>query len=530
MGTFVFKNNTIESLFGNEGYTYSGYEDISYVDESADQYLWFYQVPIKFDWASLAKEVAGYWDEFMLCYNRIAESKMVIAFTLTDLFSFKLVDNDFDVEEHVKEFNSKLIALSREKRNLKVVDPMEFFAHYDKNSWVNWRFYFISQMAIDPKFAGQFRAWFQKKIVSIALKRKKCLVLDLDNTLWSGVLGEDGVTGITISGDYPGKAFHYFQEAIKALKDNGVILAICSKNNPEDVEQVWMDNPYMVLKKEDFSAVRINWQDKATNIRELSEELNIGTDSMVFIDDNPTERELIKQMLPEVAVPEFPKQPYDLIPFIKQVADDYFRIYTLTDEDKKKTEQYKANAQRKQEEKKFINMEDYLASLQIEIDIEKCNEFNLARIAQMSQKTNQFNLTTHRYTDSDIENKVQNGDWVYCISVRDKFGDNGITGEIIIAKDGNKALIDTLLLSCRILGKGIEEAFIKTILGLLKEQGVEMLEADYFPTLKNAQVKDFYERMGFDLDNEDAVGNKHYNLNLSLQDLKVKEYYKIIVK
>lgn len=225
-------------------------------------------------------------------------------------------------------------------------------------------------MAIDPKFAGQFRAWFQKKIVSIALKRKKCLVLDLDNTLWSGVLGEDGVTGITISGDYPGKAFHYFQEAIKALKDNGVILTICSKNNPEDVEQVWMDNPYMVLKKEDFSAVRINWQDKATNIRELSEELNIGTDSMVFIDDNPTERELIKQMLPEVAVPEFPKQPYDLIPFIKQVADDYFRIYTLTDEDKKKTEQYKANAQRKQEEKKFINMEDYLASLQIEIDIE----------------------------------------------------------------------------------------------------------------------------------------------------------------
>ena len=484
MGTFVFKNNTIESLFGNEGYTYSGYEDISYVDESADQYLWFYQVPIKFDRASLAKEVAGYWDEFMLCYNRIAESKTVIAFTLTDLFSFKLVDNDFDVEEHVKEFNSKLIALSREKRNLKVVDPMEFFAHYDKNSWVNWRFYFISQMAIDPKFAGQFRAWFQKKIVSIALKRKKCLVLDLDNTLWSGVLGEDGVTGITISGDYPGKAFHYFQEAIKALKDNGVILTICSKNNPEDVEQVWMDNPYMVLKKEDFSAVRINWQDKATNIRELSEELNIGTDSMVFIDDNPTERELIKQMLPEVAVPEFPKQPYDLIPFIKQVADDYFRIYTLTDEDKKKTEQYKANAQRKQEEKKFINMEDYLASLQIEIDIEKCNEFNLARIAQMSQKTNQFNLTTHRYTDSDIENKVQNGDWVYCISVRDKFGDNGITGEIIIAKDGNKALIDTLLLSCRILGKGIEEAFIKTILGLLKEQGVEMLEADYFPTLK----------------------------------------------
>ena len=148
----------------------------------------------------------------------------------------------------------------------------------------------------------------------------------------------------------------------------------------------------------------------------------------------------------------------------------------------------------------------------------------------MSQKTNQFNLTTHRYTDSDIENKVQNGDWVYCISVMDKFGDNGITGEIIIAKDGNKALIDTLLLSCRILGKGIEEAFIKTILGLLKEQGVEMLEADYFPTLKNAQVKDFYERMGFDLDNEDAVGNKHYNLNLSLQDLKVKEYYKIIVK
>ncbi len=197
----------------------------------------------------------------------------------------------------------------------------------------------------------------------------------------------------------------------------------------------WDKNPFNVLKKEHFVAYRINWTDKATNIKELASELNIGLDSFVFVDDNPTERELIKQMLPMVEVPEFPTQPYGLMSFFKQLVEDYFKVYSVTDEDKKKTEQYKQNAARAQAQASFTDFDSFLESLDIQITIEAANEFNIQRIAQMTQKTNQFNLTTQRYTDADVRGFVDSGWKVWCISVADKFGDNGITGAIMVTPE-----------------------------------------------------------------------------------------------
>ena len=362
---------------------------------------------------------------------------------------------------------------------------------------------------------------------SVSLKRKKCLVLDLDNTLWGGVLGEEGIEGIKIGGDYPGKAFLYWQEALLELSKSGVILTVCSKNNEQDVLDAWEKNPFMVLKKEHFAAYRINWTDKATNIKELAQELNIGLDSFVFVDDNPTERELIKQMLPMVEVPEFPAQPYELMPFFKQLVEDYFKVYSVTDEDKKKTEQYKQNAARAQAQSSFADFDSFLESLDIQITIEGANEFNIQRIAQMTQKTNQFNLTTHRYTDADVRGFVESGWKVWCISVADKFGDNGITGAIMVKPDGE---IDTFLLSCRILGKGIEIAFVKSIITLLASEGFKHLTASYLPTAKNAQVKEFWDKAGFSCTKENEDGSKYYSIDIQDADVKIKEFYHITVK
>ena len=526
MSKFVFRNNTVERFFSKH-YTFSGYDDISNVPQEAEGYVWWYQVPIKYDQKVLAEEIRGYAKKLQFVLSQIDEKKLFVALTMDVLYAVPFTDDDYQLREAVDFYNGQLFEAEATHKNVKVIDITEFTRRYTAEELFDWKFYFISQMGMNPKLNKAFKTWWERKMDSISLKRKKCLVLDLDNTLWGGVLGEDGIEGIKIGGDYPGKAFLYWQEALLKLSKSGVILTVCSKNNEQDVLDAWEKNPFMVLKKEHFAAYRINWTDKATNIKALAQELNIGLDSFVFVDDNPTERELIKQMLPMVSVPDFPEQPYELPVFFKQLVEDYFKVYSVTDEDKKKTEQYKQNAARAQAQASFADFDSFLESLNIQITIEAANEFNIQRIAQMTQKTNQFNLTTHRYTDADVRGFVDS-DWkVWCISVADKFGDNGITGAIMVTPSGE---VDTFLLSCRILGKGIEIAFVKKIYSLLKEQGFEILTAKYLPTAKNAQVKDFWEKVGFTCTSENEDGSKEYTLALKDADLNIKDYYHITVK
>ena len=526
MARFVFRNNTIERFFGSE-YAFSGYDDVSNIPQEADGYIWWYQVPIKFEQNVLADEIRGYAQKLNYVLSQIDEKKSFVAFTMDILYAVPFTDDDYQLQAAVAEYNNALYVAEAGHKNVKVIDITEFTRKFNTSELFDWKFYFISQMGMNPKLSKDFKAWWDKKQNSISLKRKKCLVLDLDNTLWGGVLGEEGIDGIKIGGDYPGKAFLYWQEALLDLSKSGVILTVCSKNNEQDVLDAWDKNPFNVLKKEHFVAYRINWTDKATNIKELASELNIGLDSFVFVDDNPTERDLIKQMLPMVEVPEFPTQPYGLMSFFKQLVEDYFKVYSVTDEDKKKTEQYKQNAARAQAQASFTDFDSFLESLDIQITIEAANEFNIQRIAQMTQKTNQFNLTTQRYTDADVRGFVDSGWKVWCISVADKFGDNGITGAIMVTPEGT---IDTFLLSCRILGKGIENAFVKKILSLLANAGFETISAKYLPTAKNAQVKNFWEKVGFTCTEESEDGSKNYSLVIKDAEMEVRNFYHITVK
>lgn len=525
MSLFVFRNNTVERFFPKD-YAFSGYDDISVIPADANCYVWFYQAPIGHNREASVEEIQGHQQKFIFVLAQIDPNKTVIAFTMEEIYAVPFIEDDYTVRSAIEQYNAALFEAETIHSNLKVLDYSEFTKNYPVADLFDWKFYFISQMGINPKLTKDFQTWWNRKLESIALKRKKCIVLDLDNTLWGGVLGEDGISGINIGGDYPGKAFAFFQKSLLQLSKDGVILTVCSKNNEADVLEAWEKNPFMVLKKENFAAYRINWTDKATNIRELALELNVGLDSFVFVDDNPVERELIKQVLPMVSVPDFPAHPYELPMFFKKIVDDYFKVYSITDEDKKKTEQYKANAARAQAQQSFTDFGAFLESLNIQIIIEAANEFNIPRIAQMTQKTNQFNLTTKRYTEADLKGFLANGWKIWCISVADRFGDNGITGCIMV----NNNTIDTFLLSCRILGKGIENAFIKKILLLLKESDVKTVEASFIPTAKNAQVSDFYDSCGFSCIAQETDGIKTYIINLKDADLEIEKYYHIKFK
>ena len=527
---FIFRNTTVEHFFSKFDAIYSGYNDISHIPNHVDAYFWVYFSPIKTEVAQYLHEIEAYTQQLQFTLSQIEPQKVCYAFTMQNMHFLYHENSNRDIYAAIEDYNHKLFELSETFPNLKIIDFSNFCSRYPVSNLTDWKFYYLSQMQLNPKLIGDFNVWLQKEIDAIEGKRKKCLVLDLDNTLWGGILGEDGIEGIQIGNTYPGNAFLDFQNNLLALSKNGVILTICSKNNEQDVIEAWNKNPFLQIKKEQLAAWRINWNNKADNIAELAQELNIGLDSMVFIDDNPTERELVKQILPMVETPEFPKQPYLLPEFFEKICMDYFQIYKLTDEDKEKTAQYKSNAERASFQKAFTSFDDYLKSLEIVLDMQPLNSVNLSRIAQMTQKTNQFNLTTKRYTEEDIKTFASKGAKIYCLSVSDKFGDNGITGATIITMNENdrSANIDSFLLSCRILGKNIETVFLNYVLQQLKNEGIIQVTAAFIPTAKNMQVSDFYEKNGFEVVEKTDTGEKYYLCHLKQKEIKIEEHYRIV--
>ncbi len=506
--THVFRNSTAELLFGNVGYSFSGYDEIVY-SGNADSFIWFYTVPFHADTQSVATEISSYAERLKFVHSQIPATSQLIVFSLYRLFDFKAESIDFSVESSIDGFNSFVLEFAKTNSNVRVVDFSDFCSRYATADLIDWKFYFLSQAAINPKLAIAFRKWFELMKSSFSKPAKKCLVLDLDNTLWGGILGEDGPEHLKIGGDYPGKAFLLFQQQILELQKRGIILAVCSKNNEKDVWEFIDNSRDQVLKKEHIAAWRINWNDKAGNTAELAKELNIGLDSMVFLDDQPAERELVKSMHPEVTVPDFPTAPYLLPVFFKNLQEQYFNIYQASAEDLRKTEQYKQNAERRQLQQQFTNIDDFIKSLQIETTIRLNDPADLPRIAQMSQKTNQFNLTGKRYTDLELKEIIERNGKVFSLSVKDKFGDSGLTGAAIVSLIGNEAHIENLFLSCRILGRKIENTFVEQILLGLKEEFVENVTAAYNKTPKNQMVENFYESVGFSVINK-AEQKKSY--------------------
>ena len=522
MNTFVFRNNTVECFFRGE-YTFSGYGDISQIPENVDQYFWFYQLPIKYNNDLLAEEIESYLRQFNLIANSISSSKLVIAFTIDAIGREYFVINETQVKDAVYAYNKGLYDTASNHPNIKVIDFREFTYNYKANDLINWKYYFTSQILLNPLLANDFSRWIGLKMKQISLVRKKCIVLDLDNTIWGGVLGEDGPNHVAIGGNYPGNAFKLFQEALIALSKSGILLTICSKNNEKDVFDFWEGENENLINLSNIVSHRINWNNKVDNIVSIAEELNIGLDSIVFIDDNPTERAAVKESLPTVTVPDFPEQPYLLPAFIKEISEQYFKVYKLTSEDKDKTIQYQTQKLRRSEKLTYKSHEDFLQNLEMKLFINEVKENSIPRIAQLTQKTNQFNLTSHRYTEHDISLHLSDGWKLFSLSVSDKFGDYGTTGTLLI----NKNAIDTYLISCRILGHGIESAFLTAVLRKIKNSGQTTLSAVYIPNGKNKISEFFYDSIGFNCIKIDPDGTKHYEIDLTKTPLNIKEYYVI---
>lgn len=343
---------------------------------------------------------------------------------------------------------------------------------------------------------------------------RKCLVLDCDNTLWGGVVGEDGLSGIKLGPNFPGSAYLEFQRQVLELRARGVIIAILSKNNEEDVWEVFDDHPEMVLKREHLSAWRVNWQDKASNIRELATELNIGLNSMVFVDDSDFELDLVSSQVPEVMVMKAQTRKASENRW-KLASLGVFDLPELTEEDRQRSTMYAQERQRQGAKQGMTDMASYLTSLQIEIDVFLVDAVSIPRIAQQTQKTNQFNLTTKRYSEAEIlQFTKEEGYAVLACSVIDKHGKMGIVGTIVLEQAGDVATLDTMLLSCRALGRGIEGRFLDEVIELAKERGVRQMRGQYIPTAKNAQVESFFDGRGFALTATGDDGAKFYSLDL----------------
>lgn len=340
-------------------------------------------------------------------------------------------------------------------------------------------------------------------------KRHKVLAVDLDNTLWHGVVGEDGPLGIQLAPEKSGMPYTEFQQRLKELREMGVLLVVLSKNNQADVEEVFSKNKAMILHNDDIAAFSINWAPKPENLINLASELNLGRDSFVFVDDNPAEREAMKAMLPEVAVPEFPIDAAKLPSFIDSVYRRYFLSLRTTDEDRRKTLLYRAEGARQMLREKSASLDSYLDSLQIKVDIHRVRDAEIDRVAQLTQKTNQFNLTTRRYTVHDIGAMAKRDDCIILTAhAKDRFGDNGLIAVLIAKQTGAVMNIDTLLMSCRVMGRTIEHALMNEFEHLAREAGVKKITAEYLPTRKNSPVVMFFEQMGYALVGEhDGVKN-----------------------
>lgn len=352
-------------------------------------------------------------------------------------------------------------------------------------------------------------------VAALRGKSRKCLVLDLDNTLWGGIIGDDGLEGIIIGqGDATGEAHLDVQRAALALRARGVVLAVSSKNSDEIAREPFRKHPEMLLREEHVAVFQANWQDKATNLVAIAEALSLGLDSLVFLDDNPVERDLVRRTLPEVAVPELPTNPALYARTL--LAGGYFEATTFSSEDRKRAEFYQDNARRLELQKQTGNVEAYLESLNMRLTLQPFDDLGRARITQLINKSNQFNLTTRRYTEAEVRS-AQHDQSAFTLQLRlsDSFGDNGIISILICRRDESDWTVDTWLMSCRVLGRKVEVAALQELILQARARGIRRLLGSYRPTEKNKLVQDHYQNLGFTLLSRQDDGSSTWQLDVA---------------
>ncbi|MBE5873994.1 MAG: HAD-IIIC family phosphatase [Lachnospiraceae bacterium] len=409
---------------------------------------------------------------------------------------------------YITRLNQRFYEFAQSHENFHIHDINYLSACYGLQKWADPFYWHMYKYACAVPAIPELSYNMANIIKSIYGKNKKALVLDLDNTLWGGVVGDDGADKIEIGQETPmGQLYSEFQQYLKAHKDLGILLTVNSKNDEENA-LAGLNRPDSVLKPEDFLVIKANWENKDRNIVEIASELNIGTDSLVFVDDNPAERNIVKMQVPEVAVPEMGEAVEYIIGLDRS---GFFEVTNLSKDDLTRNEMYRANVERKKQQASFESYEDYLLSLEMKAEIAAFAPVYMSRIAQLTNKSNQFNLTTKRMSTADLEELVKEPANITLYGkLEDKFGDNGVVSVVyghIDEADKELFHIDLWLMSCRVLKRDMEKAMLDELITRCKQAGIRRVLGYYYPTAKNAMVKEFYAAQGFDKISEDDAGN-----------------------
>ena len=414
----------------------------------------------------------------------------------------------------LRRINLDLWDVEQQEPGVAILDLEQAAGVYGKRAWHDPVLWHAAKQHPAPDAIPQLARHQVALLRAILGLTAKCLVLDLDGTIWGGVVGEGGLAGITLGGSGVGEAYVAFQRYVQSLQRRGIVLAVCSKNNQEDAELPFRMHPEMVLSLDDITCFVANWQTKDANLRLIAESINVGLDSLVFVDDSPMERAWVRAQLPEVEVPEMPEDPALYVEALHQGM--YFEALSLTQDDRRRIETYRANLERRALQLSSSSLEQFLAELQMCVELQPFDELNVPRIAQLINKTNQFNLTTRRRPENQVRSLIgQPSYYTQAMRLRDRFGDNGLTGVLIAVQEGASMRIDTWLLSCRVLGRQVERVMLAALVRHALDRGLSFLIGEYIPSEKNGQVSDLFDRLGFERVADGPQGERTYRLDLS---------------
>ena len=428
--------------------------------------------------------------------------------------------------EELQQTNCELRRLGREWAGVYILDYDAVVARHGRQAWRDERKWLTARLPIAAGHLMHMVAEWMRFLHPMTGKVAKALAVDLDNILWGGVIGEDGIEGIALGPEYPGAAYQAVQRALLDLYQRGILLAVCSKNHCAEAMHALEGHPAMLLSPKHFAAMRINWADKADNLRQIAAELGIGTEALAFLDDDPVERQNIRRQLPEVMVVELPPAPMD---YARAIRDSpVFERLTLTTEDTERAAFYAAERERGQVQQSCATAEDFYRSLEQEVEVTLANPMTIARVAQLTQKTNQFNLTTRRYSEQEIATMArQPGRQVYCLRAKDRYSDNGLVGVAITQDAGDTCEIDTLLLSCRVIGRTLETALLSWLAVQARARGAQKLEGWFLPTKKNTPAAEFYSQHGFQMIAQTEAGSR-WSLDLSTADVACPDWIRFV--
>lgn len=483
----------------------------SYVEDLSDEQI-----------EEIADSLEG---ELGMILNNLSNVPCVLfdSFTAKTLSINTLRNNKFaNLAERLNQFVNE-----NKAKNTYLIDIDAIISKIGEGSSFDKKLYLLSKTLYTIDFWKEYVYATSPVLLKVTGKARKAVIFDCDNTLWKGILGEDGFDGIDMSAHSKiGSIYHEVQNMAVWLSKHGVLIGLCSKNNPGDVAEVIEKHPDMALKNDNIVVSEVNWNDKASNLRVIAEELNIGIDSLVFVDDSDFEINLIREQLPQVVCMQVPGAIFDYPKQLAEIINTYF-YFSDSKADLDKTNQYKQQAQRNQSKRQFGDIESYLKSLEMEVAFHVDDATEIERVAQLTQKTNQLNLCTNRYTDAQIEAVKDSANQSYIsLSVKDKFGDSGLTGVAVVSYEDGKGAVNDFLMSCRVMGRNIEFVFMDYIIDYLKSKGSDTVAAQYIPTMKNKPVSDFYDKVGLVMVGE-SDGTKNYSINTNEYTSKSINYIKV---